>query len=184
MLSLLPVLFVSSICVYIFPCSLLYCVCTQTPMHMINILFLALCSFRVWQVRLIYFPSLLADAGSSRDERPPQCSDADWGGGGRDPTGHLQEVHRLRPQVGWWTCLHLTTMHYHLRRTGPNVYRCVLRYFFSVLIFWHVPCSKCGPRLSAVAAEKLKNRYVLMRSGAREHERETDKRPSIPITVR
>lgn len=44
--------------------------------------------------------------------------------------------------------------------------------------------SKCGPRLSAVAAEKLKNRYVLMRSGAREHERETDKRPSIPITVR
>uniref|UniRef100_A0A7N6ADV4 DNA replication licensing factor MCM5 n=1 Tax=Anabas testudineus TaxID=64144 RepID=A0A7N6ADV4_ANATE len=44
--------------------------------------------------------------------------------------------------------------------------------------------AKCGPRLSAAAAEKLKNRYVVMRSGAREHERETDKRPSIPITVR
>eukprot|EP00064_Thunnus_orientalis_P010964 superscaffoldBa00001535_g10993 len=44
--------------------------------------------------------------------------------------------------------------------------------------------TKCGPRLSAAAAEKLKNRYVVMRSGAREHERETDKRPSIPITVR
>uniref|UniRef100_A0A3Q2Z6F5 DNA replication licensing factor MCM5 n=1 Tax=Hippocampus comes TaxID=109280 RepID=A0A3Q2Z6F5_HIPCM len=44
--------------------------------------------------------------------------------------------------------------------------------------------AKCGPRLSAAAAEKLKNRYVLMRSGAREHERETDKRASIPITVR
>ncbi|XP_037112554.1 DNA replication licensing factor MCM5 [Syngnathus acus] len=44
--------------------------------------------------------------------------------------------------------------------------------------------TKCGPRLSAAAAEKLKNRYVLMRSGAREHERETDKRASIPITVR
>uniref|UniRef100_A0A3Q2QI73 DNA replication licensing factor MCM5 n=1 Tax=Fundulus heteroclitus TaxID=8078 RepID=A0A3Q2QI73_FUNHE len=44
--------------------------------------------------------------------------------------------------------------------------------------------SKCGPRLSAAAAEKLKNRYVVMRSGAREHEREADKRPSIPITVR
>ncbi|XP_020514567.1 DNA replication licensing factor MCM5 [Labrus bergylta] len=43
---------------------------------------------------------------------------------------------------------------------------------------------KSGPRLSAGAAEKLKNRYVVMRSGAREHERETDKRPSIPITVR
>ncbi|KAF7666374.1 hypothetical protein LDENG_00109500 [Lucifuga dentata] len=44
--------------------------------------------------------------------------------------------------------------------------------------------AKCGPRLSAAGAEKLKNRYVVMRSGAREHERETDKRPSIPITVR
>uniref|UniRef100_A0A3Q2G980 DNA replication licensing factor MCM5 n=1 Tax=Cyprinodon variegatus TaxID=28743 RepID=A0A3Q2G980_CYPVA len=44
--------------------------------------------------------------------------------------------------------------------------------------------TKCGPRLSPAAAEKLKNRYVVMRSGAREHERETDKRPSIPITVR
>ncbi|XP_024920248.1 DNA replication licensing factor mcm5 [Cynoglossus semilaevis] len=44
--------------------------------------------------------------------------------------------------------------------------------------------AKCGPRLSVAAAEKLKNRYVVMRSGAREHERETDRRPSIPITVR
>ncbi|PIO16293.1 hypothetical protein AB205_0101130 [Aquarana catesbeiana] len=43
---------------------------------------------------------------------------------------------------------------------------------------------KCGPRLSVEAAEKLKNRYVLMRSGAREHERESEKRSSIPITVR
>ncbi|KAL4658005.1 DNA replication licensing factor MCM5 [Arapaima gigas] len=43
---------------------------------------------------------------------------------------------------------------------------------------------KCGPRLSAAAAEKLKNRYVVMRSGAREHERESDRRASIPITVR
>lgn len=44
--------------------------------------------------------------------------------------------------------------------------------------------TKCGPRLSAAAAEKLKNRYVVMRSGAKEHERETDRRVSIPITVR
>ncbi|CAM4456637.1 DNA replication licensing factor MCM5 isoform X1 [Lepidochelys kempii] len=44
--------------------------------------------------------------------------------------------------------------------------------------------TKCGPRLSAEAAEKLKNRYVLMRSGARQHERESDRRSSIPITVR
>ncbi len=44
--------------------------------------------------------------------------------------------------------------------------------------------SKCGPRLSEGAAEKLKNRYVLMRNGAGEHERETGKKTSIPITVR
>ncbi|KAE8611194.1 hypothetical protein XENTR_v10012363 [Xenopus tropicalis] len=44
--------------------------------------------------------------------------------------------------------------------------------------------AKCGPRLSAESAEKLKNRYILMRSGARDHERETEKRSSIPITVR
>ena len=43
---------------------------------------------------------------------------------------------------------------------------------------------RCGPRLSAEAADKLKNRYVMMRSGARQHERETAKRTSIPITVR
>ncbi|KAK7488402.1 hypothetical protein BaRGS_00020376 [Batillaria attramentaria] len=44
--------------------------------------------------------------------------------------------------------------------------------------------SKCGPRLSPEAAEKLKNRYVLMRNNAGEYERETGKRVSIPITVR
>uniref|UniRef100_A0A8D0EZU5 DNA replication licensing factor MCM5 n=1 Tax=Strix occidentalis caurina TaxID=311401 RepID=A0A8D0EZU5_STROC len=44
--------------------------------------------------------------------------------------------------------------------------------------------TKCGPRLSAVAAEKLKNRYILMRSGTRQHEQESDRRSSIPITIR
>eukprot|EP00794_Sanderia_malayensis_P020544 gene20544-22565_t len=43
---------------------------------------------------------------------------------------------------------------------------------------------KCGPRLADSAAEKLKNRYVLMRSGTRDAERESNKRSSIPITVR
>lgn len=43
---------------------------------------------------------------------------------------------------------------------------------------------KCGPRLSQEAAEKLKNRYVLMRNSAGEYERETGKKVSIPITVR
>ena len=43
---------------------------------------------------------------------------------------------------------------------------------------------KCGPRISPEAAEKLKNRYVLMRTGARDHENDTNKRINIPITVR
>ena len=42
----------------------------------------------------------------------------------------------------------------------------------------------CGPRLSAESADKLRNRYVMMRGSARQHERETSKRTSIPITVR
>ena len=44
--------------------------------------------------------------------------------------------------------------------------------------------SRCGPRLSKEACDKLQNRYVLMRSGARSHERESEKKTSIPITVR
>lgn len=43
---------------------------------------------------------------------------------------------------------------------------------------------RCGPRLNQEAAEKLKRRYVLMRSGAHQHEKEIDKKNSIPITVR
>jgi DNA replication licensing factor MCM5 len=44
--------------------------------------------------------------------------------------------------------------------------------------------TKCGPRLSEHAAEKLKSQYVLMRGGTLQHERDTGKRVSIPITVR
>ncbi|XP_033227260.1 DNA replication licensing factor Mcm5 [Belonocnema kinseyi] len=43
---------------------------------------------------------------------------------------------------------------------------------------------RCGPRLDKDAGDKLKNRYVMMRAGTREHERDTEKRISIPITVR
>ncbi|OXU29242.1 hypothetical protein TSAR_007478 [Trichomalopsis sarcophagae] len=42
----------------------------------------------------------------------------------------------------------------------------------------------CGPRLTVEAAEKLKNRYVMMRSTTLQHEKDADKRISIPITVR
>merc|ERR1712083_229632 len=44
--------------------------------------------------------------------------------------------------------------------------------------------SRCGPRLEQAAAEKLKNRYVLMRNSSREVEEEGEKRLAIPITVR
>lgn len=44
--------------------------------------------------------------------------------------------------------------------------------------------SKCGPRLGEDGAEKLKNQYVLMRSGTVTFERDTGKRMTIPITVR
>lgn len=43
---------------------------------------------------------------------------------------------------------------------------------------------RCGPRLSDAAADKLKNHYVMMRSGARQHEREASRKNAIPITVR
>jgi DNA replication licensing factor MCM5 len=44
--------------------------------------------------------------------------------------------------------------------------------------------TKCGPRLGEQAAEKLKSQYVLMRGGTLQHERDTGKKVSIPITVR
>ena len=43
---------------------------------------------------------------------------------------------------------------------------------------------RCGPRLEQAAAEKLKNKYVLMRNSSREIEEEGEKRLAIPITVR
>ena len=43
---------------------------------------------------------------------------------------------------------------------------------------------KCGPRLSEEGGEKLKNRYVMMRGGAKEQERRSERKSAIPITVR
>lgn len=48
----------------------------------------------------------------------------------------------------------------------------------------HYARTHCGPRLSAEAAEKLRSRYVLMRAGAHQQEKASDKRLAIPITVR
>lgn len=44
--------------------------------------------------------------------------------------------------------------------------------------------SKCGPRLSAEAAERLRDSYVAMRCGSKEQESISDKKSTIPITVR
>ncbi|KAK9883161.1 hypothetical protein WA026_001361 [Henosepilachna vigintioctopunctata] len=44
--------------------------------------------------------------------------------------------------------------------------------------------TRCGPRLNAQAADKLKRRYVLMRSGSLQHEKESKHSSGIPITVR
>lgn len=48
----------------------------------------------------------------------------------------------------------------------------------------HYCRTRCGPRLSSDAGEKLKSRYVLMRAGASAQEKAADKRMTIPITVR
>lgn len=48
----------------------------------------------------------------------------------------------------------------------------------------HYCRTRCGPRLSVEAGDKLKSRYVLMRAGASQQEKAADKRLSIPITVR
>ena len=43
---------------------------------------------------------------------------------------------------------------------------------------------RCGPRLSKEGGDKLMNRYVTLRGGTRDHERKTERRSAIPITVR
>lgn len=50
--------------------------------------------------------------------------------------------------------------------------------------FIHYCRTHCGPRLSAEAGEKLRSRYVLMRTGAQQQEKATDRRMTIPLTVR
>ncbi len=44
--------------------------------------------------------------------------------------------------------------------------------------------ARCGPRLSAEAGEKLKNKYVMLRASTKSQEEATEKRVAIPITVR
>uniref|UniRef100_A0A336L2Y3 DNA replication licensing factor MCM5 n=1 Tax=Culicoides sonorensis TaxID=179676 RepID=A0A336L2Y3_CULSO len=50
--------------------------------------------------------------------------------------------------------------------------------------FIHYCRTHCGPRLTKEAGDKLKSRYVLMRTGQHDQEKAADKRLAIPITVR
>lgn len=67
-----------------------------------------------------------------------------------------------------------------------NKYYSNLSLEYTVYIRCRFGCySRCGPRLSAEAGDKLKRRYVMMRSGAGQHEKESErKKGTIPITVR
>ena len=48
----------------------------------------------------------------------------------------------------------------------------------------HYCRSKCGPRLSQAAADKLRDHFVLIRQEAHSQEADSGKRSAIPITVR
>lgn len=78
-----------------------------------------------------------------------------------------------------WTCQHLRSSSHSVEGKLQEVTTALE--IPQVLVSHH---SKCGPRLSEQAAEKLRNRYVMMRGGARQHERDTAKKTSIPITIR
>ncbi|XP_065661260.1 DNA replication licensing factor mcm5-A isoform X2 [Hydra vulgaris] len=77
---------------------------------------------------------------------------------------------------------HVMQVHLHAGQSNQGMEGDLSLAFFKKFIDY---CRrKCGPRLSENAAEKLKNQYILMRSGARNMEMESNKRNSIPITVR
>ncbi|KJE91381.1 minichromosome maintenance complex component 5 [Capsaspora owczarzaki ATCC 30864] len=44
--------------------------------------------------------------------------------------------------------------------------------------------TRCGPRISDEAADKLRNHFVAIRKAAKDQERQSGKRSSIPITIR
>lgn len=66
---------------------------------------------------MIVVVCMFLDAGSSRDERSPQCSDADGGGGGRDNFGHVEEIHCL--------CQNVSVLPYLLCKLKKKKNRCV-----------------------------------------------------------
>lgn len=77
---------------------------------------------------------------------------------------------------------HIINVHLASNKAGSDVEGEIPLAVFKKYI--HYCRTHCGPRLSESAAEKLKSRYVLMRAGAGQQEKSSDKRMSIPITVR
>ena len=119
------------------------------------------------------FLASFLDLGKACDECAFECSTNDRRASrGRNWSEYSQEVHSVLQEVQ------------SASHDEEDLYCHVKRIDHSLSLNLCFLCSKCGPRLSAEAAEKLKNRYVLMRNGAGEYERETGKKITIPITVR
>lgn len=78
---------------------------------------------------------------------------------------------------------HIMGVHMNARQTGEETVEGEMSLKF-IKKYIHYCRTHCGPRLSQAAGEKLKSRYIMMRNGTKEHELETEKRLSIPITVR
>lgn len=56
--------------------------------------------------------------------------------------------------------------------------------YFRCYIYTNLPSSRCAPRLSPEAAEKLSSHFVSIRKQVHRAEMESNSRSSIPITVR
>ncbi|XP_011496171.1 PREDICTED: DNA replication licensing factor Mcm5 isoform X2 [Ceratosolen solmsi marchali] len=78
---------------------------------------------------------------------------------------------------------HVLSLHMNANHTDDNVIEGEL----SVALlkkFIHYCRTNCGPRLTIAAGEKLKNRYVMMRTNKNQLDNDSEKKLSIPITVR
>lgn len=76
-------------------------------------------------------------------------------------------------------------MNVHLNANRPNTVEQDGEIPLNVLKkYIHYCRTHCGPRLSPEAGERLRSRYVLMRSGAHQQEKASDRRLTIPLTVR
>lgn len=78
---------------------------------------------------------------------------------------------------------HIINVHLNANRPGMEVKEGEIP-LATLKKFVHYCRTHCGPRLTKEAGDKLKSRYVLMRTGQHDQEKAADKRLAIPITVR